>query len=75
MGRIYTQLLHGLKFLRGELSIERDWDVLYINRDKLNGLPPNPIQQLIEGIPIEFSLEENKWNWGNCKVLNLFLHL
>ena len=60
---------HGLKFLRGELSIERDWDVLYINRDKRNGLPPNPIQQLREGIPaLEFSLEENKWNWGNCKV-------
>ena len=53
---------NGLKWLTSELPIERDWEFLYIKRDKRNGLPPNPIEQLRQGIPaLEFSIEENKW--------------
>ena len=59
---------NGLKFLMSEFANSRDWEVLYLNQDKKLGLPSDPLLQLKEGIPaLEFSLEENKWNWGKCK--------
>ena len=58
---------NGLKFLKSDFSNSRDWETLYLKRDKLKGLPKDPLKQLEEGIPaLEFSLEENKWNWGKC---------
>ncbi len=54
---------NGLKFLTSDFSNFEDWETLYLKRDKLKGLPKDPLKQLEEGIPaLEFSLEENKWN-------------
>ena len=48
----------GLKYLSDELLMERDWDILYIKRDRDNKLDKNPFKEL-EKI-------SDKWNWGGC---------
>jgi len=48
----------GLKYLSDELLMERDWDILYIKRDRDNKLEQTPFKEL-EKI-------SEKWNWGGC---------
>ena len=53
----------GLQFLESPFRMKNDWKVLYITKDKTNGLKPNPLDAFEEGL-YKDSKGNNLWSWG-----------
>jgi len=53
----------GLQYLESSFRMKDDWKVLYITKDKMKGLKPNPLTAFEEGL-FKDSNGINTWNWG-----------